>query len=101
MSEACSVILRSSPCWVCVGSFHNQQFSADVVIPIVWFMLLTPTPYSSLDMHRLGVFGIRVIVTVEPELGSETRVYNVNLMIPRCYNKKINGQMKSPVFSLF
>lgn len=100
MSEACSVILRSSPCWVCVGSFHNQQFSADVVIPIVWFMLLTPTPYSSLDMHRLGVFGIRVIVTVEPELGSEIRVYNVNLMISRCYNKK-KWEMKSPVFSLF
>jgi len=63
-------------------------------------MLLTPTPYSSLDMHRLGVFGIRVIVTVEPELGSEIRVYNVNLMISRCYNKK-KWEMKSPVFSLF
>lgn len=85
MSEACRVILRSSPCWVCVVSFHNQQFSADVVIPIVWFTL-THTPYSSLDMHRLGLFGMRVIVTVEPELGSEIRVYNVNSVISRCYN---------------
>lgn len=30
-----AVLYSGAPCWVCVGSFHNQQFSADVVIPIV------------------------------------------------------------------